>query len=487
MKKFYVTNAIPYVNAAPHIGTALGYTLADTLSRYHQKQKEAVFFSVGTDEHGQKIAQKAEELKVTPQKYTDAMILIFKDFAKSMGIEYSYWLRTTEPKHIKAAQAMWQQLEPYIYKKQYSGLYCVGCERFVTDKEAKADKGNCPIHKKPYVTISEENYFFKLSEFTDKVQEVLENETYKIVPVSRRNEALALLKEGLEDISISRDASRMSWGIPVPGDKTQVMYVWLEALMNYITTLDYPDGDNFKTFWPANVHIIGKDIIRFHGIIWPAMLIAMNIPLPEKLFVHGFVQADGQKMSKSLGNVVSPQEIVDKYGLDAFRYFFLRHIPSQEDGDFTWEKFETAYNNELGNELGNLVQRLAAMINRYQDGVIGQIPEPNHDIAPYDAAFDELHLDHALDYVWTLIRGLNQYIEEEKPWEIARKQDPEHLQEVLANAVGSLLQIAEMLEPFLPHTGKTIRQIFEKGLVKQYHGVLFPRIYLHTPAPTGQK
>jgi len=487
MKKFYVATAIPYATSPPHIGNALDYILADTLSRYHQKQGDDVFFSAGADEHGQKVAKKAAEANVTPQKYTDAMDIIFKQFAKTLGIEYSYWLRTTEPKHIKSAQAMWKKIEPHIYKKQYTGLYCEGCERFITEKEAKENKGVCPDHNKPYVTISEENYFFKLSSFADQVKELLETNAYEIVPTFRRNEVLSLLKEGLEDISISRDSSRMDWGIPVPGDKGQVMYVWFEALMNYVTTLDYPNGENFKKYWPADVQVIGKDILRFHALIWPAMLLAMDLPTPKKLFVHGHVQSSGQKMSKTIGNVVEPKQIVATYGLDAFRYFFMRHIPSQEDGDFTWEKFENAYNNELGNELGNVVQRLAAMINRYQDGVIGQIPEPSHDVAPYNQALDELHLDRALDYVWSLIRGLNQYIEEEKPWEIARTQDPEHLQEVLANAVGSLLQIADLLEPFIPHTGKAIKQIFEKGIVKPYHGVLFPRINNHTEAPAQKK
>ncbi|HSX28273.1 MAG TPA: methionine--tRNA ligase [Candidatus Saccharimonadales bacterium] len=484
MNTFYVTTAIPYATTPPHIGNALDYILADSLSRYHQKQKDAVYFSTGADEHGQKVAQKAADANITPQKYTDAMDVIFKQFAKTLGVEYSYWLRTTEPKHIKGAQALWKQLEPYIYKKQYTGLYCVGCERFVTEKEARAEKGICPDHKKAYTTISEENYFFKLSDFGDKIKEALESGTFKIVPETRRNEVISLINDGLEDISISRDASRMSWGIPVPGDKTHVMYVWFEALMNYITTLDYPNGENFKTFWPADVQIIGKDIIRFHAVIWPAMLLAMNLPLPRQLFVHGHIQAGNQKMSKTIGNVIEPKQIVESYGLDAFRYFFLRHIPSQEDGDFTWEKFEAAYNNELGNELGNLVQRLAAMINRYQDGVIGTIPGPEHDIAPYNDAMTALRIDQALDYVWTLIRGLNQYLEEEKPWEIAKQQDPEHLQEVLAYGVSSLMQIADLLSPFLPGTSKVITEIFEKGLVKQYHGVLFPRIYNYSEAPT---
>jgi len=483
MKKFYISTAIPYANAAPHIGNAIDYILADAISRYHQQQKFSVFFSTGTDEHGQKIAGKAAEAGTSPQEYTDAILKDFKAFAEALNIEYSYWIRTTEPKHIKGAQAIWKALSKHIYKKSYTGWYCVGCEAFVTEAEYTANGGVCPDHNKPYEQVSEENYFFKLSEFTTQVREAITSGQFEIVPETRKNEIVSLLNDGLEDISISREAKRMSWGIPVPGDKDQVMYVWFEALMNYITTLGYPNGEHFTTFWPADVQVIGKDIIRFHAAIWPAMLIALDIELPKRLLVHGHVLAAGEKMSKSVGNVVSPLEIVSGYGTDAFRYYFLRHIPTQGDGDFTWERFETAYNNELGNELGNLVQRVAAMVNRYQDGVIGAMPEQGHDTAPYHEAMAELHLDRALDYVWNLVRGLNQYLEMEKPWVIAREQDPEHLQEVLAYAASSIVQIADLLVPFMPASGKIIREIFEEGVVKPYNGVLFPKIHNHTEAP----
>lgn len=485
MKKFYITTAIPYANAAPHIGNAIDYILADTISRYYQQQKFSVFFSTGTDEHGQKIAGKAAEAGVEPQEYTDTILKDFKGFAEALNIEYSYWIRTTESKHVKGAQALWKALEPFIYKKSYSGWYCVGCEAFVTEAEAAANGGVCPDHNKQYEQVSEENYFFKLSEFSVQVREAIVKGQLEIVPTTRKNEILSLLNDGLTDISISREAKRMSWGIPVPGDKTQVIYVWFEALLNYITTLDYPNGENFKAFWPADVQVIGKDIIRFHAAIWPAILLALELPLPKRLLVHGHVLADGEKMSKSVGNVVSPQEIVNAYSTDAFRYFFLRHIPTQGDGDFTWERFETAYNAELGNELGNLVQRVAAMINRYQDGIIGNLPEQEHDTGPYHGALEELHLDRALDYVWNLVRGLNQYIEEAKPWALAKEQDPEHLQEVLAYCASSIVQIGDLLRPFMPTTGQIIREIFEEGVVKPYDGVLFPKIHNHTD-PTGR-
>lgn len=483
MKKFYVTTAIPYVNAAPHIGNAIDFILADVIKRYYEQKKYSVFFSTGTDEHGQKVAGKAAEANKDPQEYTDGLVEYFKDFAKELDIDYSYWIRTTEAKHIKGAQAIWKKLESYIYKKSYTGWYCTGCEKFVTETEYKANGGTCPDHQRSYEKISEENYFFKLSDFSVQVKEAIAKDQYQILPNSRKNEILSLLDEGLEDISISREAKRLSWGIPVPGDKTQVMYVWFEALMNYITTLDYPNGDNFKAFWPADLHIIGKDITRFHAAIWPAMLIALELPLPKRLLVHGMVNVGGEKMSKSVGNVVDPRQIAETYGSDALRYYFTRHITTTDDGDFTWEKFEAAYNNELGNELGNLVQRVASMINRYQDGVIGDIPKPEHDEAPYHEAMEGLRLDRSIEWAWSMVRGLNQYIEESKPWEIAKSGDQEHLQEVLAYCAGSILQIANLLTPFIPQTGQIITEIFEKGVVKPYHGVLFPKIYNYTEAP----
>jgi methionyl-tRNA synthetase len=287
---------------------------------------------------------------------------------------------------------------------------------------------------------------------------------------------LGVLNEGLEDISISRSSEKISWGIPVPGDKTQVMYVWFEALMNYITVLGYPDSDYFLKYWPADVQVIGKDILRFHAAIWPAMLLGLGLELPKLLFVHGFITNSGQKMSKSLGNVIDPLEVVDKYGLDAFRYYIFRHGPSSEDVDFTWEKFESSYNNELANELGNAVQRVAAMVMKYQEGVIGQIPEAQHDIGQYLNAIEDCRFDRAMESVWEQVRGVNQFIEEEKPWAIAKDNDPEHLQEVLAESVSSLLEIADLLKPFLPETAEKIEYVFMDGIIKPLkEQSLFPK------------
>ncbi len=489
MKKFYITTAIPYVNAAPHIGNALDYVIADTLARYKRVNDEEVFFQVGTDEHGNKIAAKAEEAGLAPKAYTDTMVGPFKDLMEKVGAEYTDFIRTTDERHERGANYIWTKLQPYIYKGSYEGWYCVGCESFVTDKEAAANNGTCPNHTRPYERLSEENYFFKLSAFNEQIKQAIGSGDFEIVPKHRQNEILNLLDSGLEDISISRPKKHLSWGIPVPGDSEHVMYVWIDALSNYITVLGYPDDPLFAKFWPADVQVIGKDILRFHAAIWPAMLLGLGLPLPKKILAHGFINVNGAKMSKSVGNIIDPIEIIDGYGTDAFRYFFLRHIPTLDDGDFAWDKFENAYNNELGNELGNLVQRVVSMINRYQKGVIGDIQRPQHDAKPYHDAMNSLQFNIAIEIVFKSVRSLNGYLEDVKPWEIAKQRGlgnseaESHLSEVLAYCAGTLQQIAFMLTPFMPSTGNTINKIFESGVISPYDGVLFPKIYNHTPAP----
>ncbi len=486
-ENFYVTTAIPYVNAKPHIGNAMDYMMGDALARYHRSLGETVFFQVGTDEHGNKIALKAEEAGLDPQAYTDQMVPAFHAMLEALNVKYDAFIRTTSPEHERAMQIIWQKLQPYIYKGTYEGLYCVGCEAFVTPKEAAANNGVCPIHNQPYQQLSEENYYFKLSEFSIQLKEAIETGTLDIQPTYRRHEILNLIEKGLEDVSISRPKKHLSWGVPVPGDDSQIMYVWIDALANYITVLEYPDGEKFKTFWPANVQIVGKDILRFHAAIWPAMLIGLGLPLPKQLLVHGFVNVGGAKMSKTVGNVVDPIEIVNSYGVDAFRYYFLRHIPTLDDGDFTWEKFEAAYNGELGNELGNLVQRIATMITRYQQGAIGKTTRAVHDANAYHEAMQQLRLSDAFGEAWSMVRQLNGYLEEVKPWQVAKENDQEHLQEILSYAAGSLTQIADLLAPFLPHTAEAIRSCLGGEMVQSIEGVLFPKIYQHTTDPRAPK
>jgi methionyl-tRNA synthetase len=472
---YYVTTSIPYVNGEPHIGHALEFLLADVLARTARSQKKATLFSTGTDEHGGKIAEKAKELGLEPQAFADQMSQKFRDLQKELNISNDRFIRTTDKGHEERAQIIWKNLQKDIYKGSYEGWYCTGCEAFVTEAVAKENKGTCPHHNRPYEKLKEENYFFKLSAYAPKIKEAIDKGAFRIVPATKKHEILNVFKDGMEDVSISRPKEKISWGIPVPGDDNQVMYVWFEALMNYISVLGYPEHEDFKKFWPANVQVIGKDILRFHAAIWPGILLGLGLPLPQTLYVHGFITVDGKKMSKSLGNVIPPHEIISRYGTDPFRYFFLRHVPSYDDGDFSWEKLDASYNNELANELGNAVQRTAAMIEKYQQGIIGEIPESQHDTNQYRKALEDCHFDRALDEVWEQVRGLNQYIDEEKPWEIAKNNDAEHLKEVLAYQVGCLLEISELLEPFLPETAVKIRHVFSEGIVRPIQGTLFPK------------
>lgn len=476
MSKYYVTTSIPYVNGEPHLGHAMEFVMADVLARAARARGETTIFSTGTDEHGGKIAEKAAELKLNPKDLTDQMSQKFRDLLDELEVKPDRFIRTTDEGHEQRTQLIWKALEKDIYKNKYVGWYCTGDEEFFTETTVQENKGICPDHNRPYEKIEEENYFFRLSNYTDQIREAIEKNEFLVTPATRRNEILSLLREGLDDISISRPKDKIDWGIPVPGDSTQVIYVWFDALLNYITVLGYPEHDDFKQFWPSNVQVIGKGILRFHAAIWPGILLGLGLPLAKQLYVHGYVTVDNKKMSKSLGNSVSPHDVISKYGSDAFRYYFLRHVPSYEDGDFSWEAFEAAYNNELANELGNAVQRTAAMIQKYQSGVIGDIPAAEHDMGAYNEAIVLCKFDRALDSVWEQVRGLNQLIDIEKPWEMAKTDDSEHLREVLAGFVSDLLEIAELLMPFLPTTATKIQALFAEGIVHSVEGTLFPKL-----------
>ena len=480
---YLVTTSIPYVNSEPHVGFGMELVIADALARYARSKNTPVIFTTGTDEHGGKIIERADELKMTPQQLVDKMSQSFRELTKLLNISNDRFIRTTEPAHGKRAQMIWQKLEPYIYKGSYSGWYCTGHEEYFPEQVVKENKGICPDHNRPYEQLKEENYFFKLSAFTAKIKQAIETDALRIVPGSRKNEILSVINAGLTDISVSRPKEKIGWGIAVPGDDQQVMYVWFEALMNYITVLGYPENQDFAKFWPANVQVIGKDILRFHAAIWPAMLMGLGLPLAKVLYVHGHITVDGKKMSKSLGNVVAPKDIVAKYGVDSFRYFFLRHIPSYEDGDFSWERLDAAYNNELADQLGNAVSRTAAMINQYQKGMIGDIPDPQHDMGPYEQALFDCRLDRALDEAWEQVKGLNQYIDETKPWEVAKTGDEAHLREVLAYMAACLLEIADLIGPFMPDTAAKIKSIFGSGMLKSPPGPLFPKHQPEKEAP----
>ncbi len=489
-KNLYITTAIPYVNGIPHIGHALDYTLADIWARYQRQNGHEVRYQTGVDEHGNKIAAKAVEQGLDPQVYVDQMHVNFQHLISSLNLSSTDFIRTTDGHHKGAVQYIWQQLEKagFIYKGSYEGWYCQGCESFVTDKEATANNGICPDHQTSYQRLSEENYYLKASYFSAQIREAIEKNRMRIVPEFRKKEFLELIKDGVQDVSISRPRKHLSWGVSVPGDDSQVMYVWLDALSNYITVLGYPDREEWREFWPADVQVVGKDILRFHAGIWPAILLGLGLPLPKTVLVHGFVTVGNAKMGKSLGNGIDPFEVMNAYGTDAFRYYFTRHVPTTDDGDFTWEKFENAYNNELGNDLGNLVQRVAAMITRYQAGVIGDSPQAEHDMGPYREAMEHFRFNEAIDTTWNTVRSLNQYLENVKPWEIAKARETdteaaEHLSEVLAHAASTLLQIADLLTPCMPATADSIRHTFQTGVVPTDVQPLFPKIYLHTANP----
>lgn len=471
MGKFFVTTPIYYINDKPHIGHAYATIAADVIARYRREQGDSVLFSTGTDENSQKTVQAAEILGQPLGQYTDTMAQQWEKTWNDLGISYTKFIRTTDADHHKAVLNFIKRVEVSgdVYKDNYEGLYCVGHEAFMREEELV--DGKCPDHNKAPEKVKEENYFFRLSKYQDQLLSHIEAHPEFIQPESRRNEVVAFIKRGLQDFSISR--SKKQWGIGWPGDKDQVVYVWFDALVNYLTASGFPD-DGYKDWWPADLHVVGKDITKFHCIYWPAMLMSANIELPARIFGHGFFTVDGQKISKSLGNAVDPRELVQIYGVDALRYYLLREIPFGADGEFTRERFETIYNTDLANELGNLVQRVAVMITKYLGGQVGEVPPHSHDVKAYKDAMDVYRFDKALEDVWQLVKGLNQYIEEEKPWALA-KTDTEQLAYVLRQAVSDLDQISMLLLPFLPTTAGKISATFADGQIHPEVGILFPK------------
>lgn len=458
MSKTYITTAIPYVNGAPHIGHALDYLLADVYYRYHTKLGEEIRFQAGTDEHGNKVFAKAKASGLDVNTYVDQNSQKFQNFIARLSVNPTDFIRTTDRNHEKRCQKIWKKLEPHIYKSSYEGWYCEGCENFITQKEYEDNHGICPDHNKEYQKLSENNYYLRISDFKERIKNAIVSDEMKILPEFRKKEMLELLGDA-PDVSISRPVKNLSWGIPVPGDESQVMYVWVDALSNYITILGYPEED-ISSFWPAEAQFVGKDILRFHTIIWPAILLGLGLPLPKVICSHGFVLSDGQKMSKSLGNVVDPIEVLDKHGIDAFRYYFLRHVDTFADSDFSWDKFNKAYNNELANDLGNLAQRLAAI--SYKNGInyTGQTDFSVKNDEHYLELMNSFRFSKAFDYVWEKIQQINKRIDEEKPWEIAKNGDKKALKLCLESLIKDLLFANELLSPFLPDASQKIVNIF---------------------------
>jgi len=489
MRKFYITTSIAYANAFPHIGFALEAVQADVLARYHRIIGDDVFFLTGTDEHGIKIAEAAKKAGKTPKELVDKISNRFKELEKILNISNDDFIKTTDKKrHWPTVKKIWRKIENKgdIYKKKYEGLYCSGCEAFIAERELI--KGKCPIHKKKPEVVREENYFFRLSKYAGKIEKILEKDKIKIIPKTRKNEALGFIRRKLTDISFSRSRSRLKWGIEGPGDSTQTIYVWADALLNYVSALGYPDGKEFKKYWPADVHCVGKDILKFHALIWPAILLSLGLELPKKIFVHGFINIDKQKISKSLGNIVDPFELVGKYGTDAVRYFLLREIPPAEDGDFTYKKFEERYNSDLANGLGNLVARVItlAKIFNFQFSIFNKFSNPNFQkrvdkiLENYKKALEEFKFNESLKAIWGLISFCDKYIEQTRPWE-----DVKNKPSIINDLLISLDSIAQMLEPFLPETSERIKKEIERDkrtgkFVKRKRGnSLFPRLNLY--------
>ena len=461
-EKFYITTSIAYTNSIPHLGFALELVQADVISRYNRILGKEVFFLTGTDEHGQKICKAAENTGKDPKDFTDNLSEQFKQLAIKLNLSNDDFIRTTDQKrHWPAVETVWKKIKENgdIYKKKYQGLYCVGCEAFITRKDLV--DGKCKIHLKEPEKIEEENYFFKLSKYSKEIKKLIEKNEIQIIPEERKNEMLSFIEQGLEDISFSRPRKDLKWGIPVPGDDTQTIYVWADALTNYISALGYPDGASFKKFWPADVHFLGKDILRFHAIIWPAMLLALKLPLFKKIFVHGFITSNGQKMSKSLGNVIDPFELIEKYGSDSIRYYLLREISPTEDGDFTQDKFKERYNADLANGVGNLVSRVLTLIDKRFEGKIpessvGMPKSLTRKIDDYQKSLNNLRIDQALKEIMSICSELDERIDKEKIY----KADSSVLDDTLYEFAETIRIWAHLALPFLPETArKTFEQL----------------------------
>jgi len=451
---FYITTTLPYVNADPHIGFAMEVIRADSIARLKRLLGYAVFFNTGSDEHGQKIYQKAKENNLDPKSYCDNQIKKFYQLKEALNLSYDKFIRTTDKNHIKAAQEFWQRCQKNgdIYKAKYKVKYCVGCELEKTDSELV--DGRCPIHpNKEIEIIEEENYFFRFSHYQQKLLDFYEKNPQFIQPAFRLEELKNFIKKGLKDFSISRVKEKMPWGIPVPGDDNQVIYVWFDALINYISTLGWPDNkENFERFWPG-IQIAGKDNLRQQGAMWQAMLFSVGLPPSKQIFIEGFITSGGQKMSKSLGNVVDPFLMVKKYGTDAVRFYLLKEIPNFDDGDFSETRMKEIYNANLANELGNLVTRLTNLA--YQDNLTFNKPDEKiikNNLLTLEKLIDRFQFNEAANLIWEEVKTLNKQIDVYSPW----KKKPDERKNFLNQSLTNLYLIAKKLEPFLPQTAQKI-------------------------------
>jgi methionyl-tRNA synthetase len=498
-KKFYITTPIYYANDKPHIGHAYTTILADVLARYHRAEGESVFFLTGLDEHGQKVQQAAEEQGIDPQLHCDRMEPRWTQLWEKLHIRYDDFIRTTQPRHRQVVQAVLQKVYDRgdIYFDEYGGYYCVGCERFYTEKEL--EQGNCPQHQKPVKYITEKNYFFKMSRYQQRLVDYIHDHPEFIQPPHRRNEILGFLRQPLGDLCISRPKSRLSWGIDLPFDKDYVTYVWFDALLNYVTATGYGvDEEQYRKWWPADYHLIGKDILMTHAVYWPTMLFAVDIPLPRTIFAHGWWLSGESKMSKSLGNVVNPLELIDSYGVDPVRYYLMREMVLGQDANFTMESFVKRYNSDLANDFGNLLSRVTRLLEKHFAGEIPAAGPPTEaEIAVKDQAealgprvddlINHMRVNEALEEILQFIRSINRYMESQAPWKLV-KTDLSAAGRVLYTAAEALCISALLLEPVMPNRTRMVLDSLGAedrdrqwgglvpGLRIQPHPHLFPRI-----------
>ncbi len=459
---YYITTPIYYVNAEPHLGHAYSTIAADILARHMRQRGEDVFFQTGTDEHGEPTAQAAERLGVTPKELADKNSARFRELMPKINASIDFFIRTSDPQHIARVQEVMQRVHDngHVYEGVYEGWYCPRCADFKTESELGPDN-TCPIHEIRLERQREENWFFRLSAFQDDLERLYSERPGFVVPEFRRNEALSFIKSGVQDVSLSRP--NISWGVPLPWDPNQVMYVWFDALLNYYTSLSYArEGEDLtERYWPASLHVLAKDILKFHAVIWPALLIAAGIEVPKRMVIHGFLLMGERKMSKSLGNVLDPFEVIERFGADALRFYLFREVSFGQDGSIAPSGFESRYESELANDFGNLASRTLAMIERYRDGVVPEAA-PDPELAGGDDGLDgvraevcelldRVELTQALDAIWSRVRRLNRYVEEARPWDLAKDEaQAERLDQVLYSLAEGLRVVTLLLFPYLP-------------------------------------
>jgi methionyl-tRNA synthetase len=503
---YYVTTPIYYVNGEPHLGHAYTTIAADVLARHMRQRGEEVFFLTGTDEHGEPVTQAAESLGITPRELGDRNAGRFKELAARLNVTNDFFIRTTDPEHARVVADVVQRIHDngHVYEGTYEGWYCPRCADFKTDSEL--EEGNrCPIHKIVLEREREDNWFFRLSSFQEPLERLYAERPDFVIPQNRYNEALSFIKSGLRDLSLSR--ARLKWGVPVPWDNSQVIYVWIDALLNYYSALSYArEGEDLTDrFWPATVHLIGKDILKFHAVIWPAMLMAAGIEVPRRVGIHGFLLLGEHKMSKSLGNVIEPFQVAELYGADALRFYVLREVTFGSDGAVSPDGFETRYTTELANEYGNLASRTLAMIERYRDGVVPMPPSTATLADDFDGLaeavrerLDKLEITAALDEIWRRIKLLNRYVQEEQPWKLSKDEaEAERLDGILYTLAEGLRVVSVLLHPFMPESAERLLAALGRedlslerarfgavsgGATVGDVGQLFPRVEAEAPA-----